>query len=91
MRKVNMHEAKSTLSELVRLALLGEDVVLARHGEPVVRLVPFQLASGLRPIGLHRLPAHDVSQEFLDESLRPLSAAELESWSAPVLPDKDLA
>jgi prevent-host-death family protein len=37
---VNMHEAKTRLSELVRLVEAGEQVVLARNGEPVVELVP---------------------------------------------------
>jgi prevent-host-death family protein len=37
---VNMHRAKSTLSRLVERALSGEDVVIARNGEPLVRLVP---------------------------------------------------
>lgn len=34
-----MHEAKSRLSELVRLVEAGEQVVLARNGTPVVELV----------------------------------------------------
>jgi prevent-host-death family protein len=37
---VNMHEAKSRLSELVRLVEAGEKVVLARNGTPVAELVP---------------------------------------------------
>jgi len=37
---VNMHEAKSTLSKLVEEAESGEEIVIARAGEPVVRLVP---------------------------------------------------
>jgi prevent-host-death family protein len=37
---VNMHQAKSSLSRLVARALAGEEVVIARNGEPVVRLVP---------------------------------------------------
>jgi prevent-host-death family protein len=37
---INMHEAKSTLSRLVERALAGEEIVLARAGEPLVRLVP---------------------------------------------------
>ena len=36
---VNMHEAKTRLSELVRLVEAGEKVVLARNGTPVVELV----------------------------------------------------
>jgi len=37
---VNMHEAKTRLSELVRLVEEGEKVVLARNGTPVAELVP---------------------------------------------------
>ena len=37
--QVNMLEAKSQLSKLVKAALAGEDVVIANHGKPVVRLV----------------------------------------------------
>jgi prevent-host-death family protein len=37
---VNMHEAKTKLSELVAAAERGEDVVIARNGTPAVRLVP---------------------------------------------------
>jgi prevent-host-death family protein len=36
----NMHEAKSTLSRLVERALAGEEIVIARSGEPLVKLVP---------------------------------------------------
>lgn len=37
--QVNMHEAKTKLSELVAAAERGEDVVIARNGTPAVRLV----------------------------------------------------
>jgi len=36
---VNMREAKTRLSELVRLVEAGEKVVLARNGKPVAELV----------------------------------------------------
>jgi prevent-host-death family protein len=35
-----MHEAKTKLSQLVERAEAGEDVVIARNGKPVARLVP---------------------------------------------------
>lgn len=35
-----MHEAKTRLSQLVELALAGEEVVITRNGEPVARLEP---------------------------------------------------
>jgi len=37
--KVNTLEAKRQLSRLVKVALDGEDVVIASNGEPMVRLV----------------------------------------------------
>lgn len=39
---VNMHQAKSSLSRLVERALAGDEVVIARNGEPLVRLVPIE-------------------------------------------------
>ena len=40
--QVNMHEAKSQLSELGRLAWEGEEVVITRAGEPYLRLTPYR-------------------------------------------------
>jgi prevent-host-death family protein len=37
---VNMHQAKSSLSRLVERALAGEEILIARDGEPLVKLVP---------------------------------------------------
>lgn len=42
MQTVNMHEAKSRLSALVNAALKGEEVIIAKAGNPLVRLVPFR-------------------------------------------------
>jgi prevent-host-death family protein len=39
MKKVNIHEAKTNLSKLIAS---GEEVVIARNGEPVARLVPIR-------------------------------------------------
>lgn len=40
MTKVNVHEAKTHLSKLLEKALNGEEVVIAKAGKPLVRLVP---------------------------------------------------
>jgi prevent-host-death family protein len=40
MKIVNLHAAKTQLSRLVDEAASGEDIVIARNGTPVVRLVP---------------------------------------------------
>lgn len=37
--KVSVSDAKAQLTELVRRAEAGEEVVLTRHGQPAVRLV----------------------------------------------------
>lgn len=54
---VNMHKAKTDLSKLVAKALAGEEVIVTRRGEPVVRLVPVRrervpgLGKGLGHVG----------------------------------------
>jgi prevent-host-death family protein len=40
MAQVGMHEAKTKLSQLVERAEAGEDIVIARNGKPVARLIP---------------------------------------------------
>ena len=42
MHIANIHDAKAKLSELIKRALAGEEVVIARAGEPMVRLTPVQ-------------------------------------------------
>ena len=38
----NIYEAKSSLSKLVERAAAGEEVVIAKAGKPMVKLVPIQ-------------------------------------------------
>ena len=40
MKLVNMHTAKTNLSELIKRARAGEEIVIARDGLPVAKLVP---------------------------------------------------
>lgn len=40
--RVPVTEAKGQLTELVRRAEAGEEIVLTRHGQPAVRLVPVE-------------------------------------------------
>jgi prevent-host-death family protein len=39
--EVNTHEAKSRLSELIREAEAGTDVIVARNGHPVAKIIPW--------------------------------------------------
>ena len=42
MESVNIHQAKTQLSQLLHLAEKGEEVVIARAGVPIARLVGWQ-------------------------------------------------
>jgi prevent-host-death family protein len=45
-----MHEAKTKLSQLVERAEAGEDIVIARNGKPVARLVPVANTTSLASV-----------------------------------------
>jgi prevent-host-death family protein len=47
MAQVGMHEAKTTLSQLVERAEAGEEIIIARRGKPVARLVPISGTNSL--------------------------------------------
>ncbi len=47
-----VHEAKTNLSKLIRLALAGEEVIIARGDVPVVKLTPLPEAKPLRQLGI---------------------------------------
>jgi prevent-host-death family protein len=64
---VNMLDAKSQLSRLVKAALAGEEVIIASHGKAQVKLVPCASAAGLKePGGLAALSllASQVDEAF---------------------------
>ena len=51
MASVNIHEAKTHLSRLVEQVEAGEEIVIARAGRPVARLVPNRARSEPRQPG----------------------------------------
>jgi len=51
---VNIHQAKTHLSRLVQRVEAGEEIVLARGGRPVARLVPLSVRTQPRTLGLLR-------------------------------------
>ena len=50
MRPTNVHEAKTHLSELLERVERGEEIVIARAGVPVARLVPIATRSARRRV-----------------------------------------
>ena len=47
----NLYEAKSSLSQLVERAAAGEEIVIAKSGKPLARLVPFSTPPKAREPG----------------------------------------
>jgi len=74
---VNMHEAKTTLSRLVERALAGEEVIIARNGKPLVRLVP--VAHKPQP----RVPGRLKGQIWISPDFE-FTADEIAEFEAPL-------
>lgn len=70
--QLNVSEAKAKLSELLDAAAAGNDVVIARSGRPIARLVPID-APPARALGFLPLAIPD---ELFDE----LADADLAAW-----------
>ena len=51
---INIHEAKTHLSRLVERVTAGEEVVIARAGKPVAKLVPYREERKPRQPGILR-------------------------------------
>lgn len=72
MVQVNVQDAKTRLSQLLQAAERGEEVIIARNGAPVVRLVAVGPPPP-RPVGF---VAGSVPEAFFD----PLPEDELRHW-----------
>ncbi len=81
MRQVNIHEAKTHLSRLLEEAEAGEEIIIARHGRPVARLMPVRTTRAPRQPGgwegrvrmaedFDRTP-EDITEAFYDDPAEP--------------------
>ncbi len=52
--KVNIHEAKTNFSKLLRRVAAGEEITIAKSGVPVARLVPIAPKHAKRKLGLYK-------------------------------------
>ena len=71
---VNVHEAKTQLSRLLAQVEAGEEVVIARRGQPVARLVRCQ------PKGKRQFGAMKGQIKITDAFFEPLPKEELKLW-----------
>ena len=49
--QVNIHDAKTNLSKLLEKAEAGEEVVIARDGKPIAKLIRFEKTKVKRKLG----------------------------------------
>ena len=82
--QVNILDAKNRLSQLIKSAQAGEEVVIANRGEPVARLVPTSTPSGIsanpgsgaafltwlakNPLPVHRQRTHTDIEAGIEEA-----------------------
>jgi prevent-host-death family protein len=52
--QVNIHEAKTHFSKLLARVGEGEEIIIARNGKPVARLVPVSQEPPERPWGIYK-------------------------------------
>jgi prevent-host-death family protein len=50
--EINIHDAKTNFSKLLRRVALGEEITIAKSGVPVARLVPVEPEQNTRKLGL---------------------------------------
>jgi len=58
MQTINIHEAKTHLSRLLEKVAGGEEVVIAKAGKPIARLVPLDAPPKKRRLGLLKGKLH---------------------------------
>ncbi len=71
-KTVNIHEAKTHLSRLLVRVMGGEEIVIAKAGKPVARLVPFKKPPEKRQAGTARgtiIISPDFDEPLPDEML----------------------
>jgi prevent-host-death family protein len=72
---VNIHEAKTHFSKLLERVQRGEEIVIAKAGKPVARLVPERTPA----LGA-RVPGIDKGKLRIADDFDVMSESELAEW-----------
>ena len=67
MPTTNVAEAKAHLSKLIEKALAGEEVVISKHGKPVVKLIPYERDTRPRDMSVRVWEGEVFMAEDFDE------------------------
>jgi prevent-host-death family protein len=82
MKQVNIHQAKMHLSKLLEEVAMGEEVVIARAGKPIARLVPINVKPQTK-----RRPAALKGKIWMAEDFDEMTPEELAEWyDSPIFP-----
>ncbi len=83
MSVVNVHEAKTHLSRLLERVAAGEEIVIAKAGRPVARLVPYDENDEPRRLGGWE------GRVWIADDFDELPPDLLEEFEADIWPPKD--
>jgi len=67
MEYVNIHEAKTHFSRLINQALKGDEVIIAKSGVPLIKLIPYEKPKSVRKGG--QLKGMLIIEDTFDDPL----------------------
>ena len=84
MLTINIHEAKTYFSRFIEKAAAGEEIIIAKAGKPIAKLVPLHSLPSPRSLGMFKGRLHvpedfdaalpeDVAMQFLNGAIEPSS------------------
>ena len=85
--EISLTEAKGRLTDLVRRAEAGDDVILTRHGRPAARIVPIDPSAAMSPADRHLL--EDIWLKARDERIAAGEDDDTAARSQDFLYDED--
>lgn len=81
MLTINIHEAKTHLSRFIEKAAAGEEIIIAKAGTPIAKLVPLQDAPSARSLGIFQGKLNvpeDFDASLPEEALLQFQNADIE-------------
>ena len=67
MQMTNISDKKATLSKLVEKVMWGEEIIIGKSGKPVAKLVPYNLDTSPRQLGVGRWQGQIWMAEDFDQ------------------------
>jgi len=84
MLTINIHEAKTHLSRFIEKAAAGEEIIIAKAGKPVAKLVPLHNLPSSRSLGIFQGKLNvpeDFDAALSEEALLQFQNADIEPSS----------